>query len=207
MIENDKCYSKIILPDYKFQLDLGIGKPNYTIKNMIEDKKKIYGKEYVLTMTLRDKDGSVIANNNLTSMLTRLEEFSIDINHGEKFYTCLNMKYLGNNNIDRKIEYDTIKIDRASDISVENGIAINRILSLKANNSNKLTYRDLLNEFFEHKYCSYAEFHNSLQESKDKRVQKLLNLFFYLDLRIIKKGSMYPERSLSHLIEIRGRQW
>jgi hypothetical protein len=182
MIENEKCECKIIFPDYKFNINLNIGRDNYTIKNLIQESKKQFEKEYVLTLVFRDSDNNVIATNNDANMLTRLDEFKIDINHGERLYTCVNPKYLANNNIDTCIEHDKGFLNSAMKLASKYSIPLNKILVFEKSNDNHLTYRNILDYYLRHKYTAHFQLHQTLENLKERRIGKIMNVFFYATL-------------------------
>ena len=111
IIENEHYYSKIIFPDYKFDLDLNIGNKDYTIKSMLEDSKKTFGKELVLSISFWDEEGNLIANSTQTSMLIRLPIFKICFDGGDRLYNCVNPYYLGNNKLDQEVVQSSKVID------------------------------------------------------------------------------------------------
>ena len=62
---------------------------------MIEDHRKQFEKERVLSLKLLDEEGIDIANSTETSILTRLDHFYVSINGGERLYKCNNLTYFG----------------------------------------------------------------------------------------------------------------
>jgi hypothetical protein len=142
----------------------------------------MFEREYVLTLVFRDSENNVIATNTNAGMLARLDEFKIDINHGERVYTCVNSKYLANNNIDTCIEHDKSFVATAISLSTKYGIALNRIMRFKKSNDDHLTYRNILDNYLRHKYTAHFQYHQTLENAKEKRISKMLNYFFYAAL-------------------------
>lgn len=117
-------------------------------------------------------------------MLIRLDEFKIDINHGERVYTCINSKYLLNNNLKTSVDNDNKTLNTRINQALKYGISLNKILSFKKQDdaNNHLTYENILQNYLEHKYKAHAEYHQNIENLKEKRIGKMLNLFFYTTL-------------------------
>lgn len=180
--------SKIVFPDFKLDLDLHVYNPSYTIKSLINDSINKFGKEKVINIEFLDSDGLKFSESVKTHLLTRLSHFQISLNFGERIYHCVNPKYLGNENLDRsagrsfdkqffeKVEKMMFKEDltfcESMDIS-------KKIFNLK-NPRRNVTYTSIFRDFLNSKYKAVEEFNISLRQQREKRIQKLLNFFFYL---------------------------
>jgi hypothetical protein len=185
IIENSKCSSKIIFPDYKFIMDLKVEKPNYTIKNLIDDTRKSFEKELILSMSFRDADGILISNNTEANILTRLDMFKIDFNNGERFYNCINPKFLGNTQIDKEVGHiEEATLQKATKLSMAFHISINKILAFKRvkkvqHSQPQFTYEDMLRDLLVHKYTVHSQVMEESNKAKERQVGKILNIFFY----------------------------
>jgi len=73
---------------------------------MIDDHRKKFEKERVMTLKLLDEEGIDISNCTETTILSKLDHFYVSINQGEKIYKCINLTYLGNKNLGRTSEAD-----------------------------------------------------------------------------------------------------
>jgi hypothetical protein len=127
-------------------------------------------------------------------MLFRLDKFKISLNRGEKVYTCYNFNYLANQKLNQTTE--TIPNQFFNDIEKEmnkNNIPFHISYIINKNsfsnknianklNCNKFTYKDIFNNIVNYKYFPLQSFNLTLDEKKDRRTWKALNLFCYLAL-------------------------
>jgi len=185
IIEDENYNGKIIFPDYKFDLNLNTGDVNYTIKKMIEDSRKKYEKEFVLTLTFLDEDGTPIANSTDVSMLTRMSNFQISINGGDRIYNCVNTRYLGSLKLSKPVLTikDNLNLNKIEKLMFQDHISFTAAVSLTSKRrNNNIKYSTILNDYLESKYSNLREFHSSISSRREFRIQKILNLFFYLCL-------------------------
>lgn len=194
IIENENFESKIIFPDHKFSLNLEVGEKDLTIKSLLEKNAKVYSKEGIWSISFIDSKGDYIAQSINANLLSRLNLFQISLNGGERIYNCINYKYLGNNNINNQIKiYESedfeaifenmhkygLNFSQSRQIIKDNKQTENQTTS---NSLNPITYKHLFKDYIKYKYHAVTEFNKHLTERKERRIQKFLNLFFYISL-------------------------
>jgi hypothetical protein len=190
ILENEHYDSKIIFPDLKFDLKLNLANKDYTIKNMLDDSRKQFQKELVMSVSFWDGEGNQIANSTATAMLTRLTEFKICLDGGDRIYNCVNPFYLGNNKLDKELS-NHIDLDQVEKLIFEKNLSINEAIKISNKNIEnifsqnsrtvaKVRYSSILKDYINNKYTVLSQFHQSLQENREKRIQKFLNFFFYM---------------------------
>ncbi len=197
IIENSHYYTKIIFPEYKFSLVLDLSKEDYTIKNMLEDSRKIYNKDLVLSLSFFDTEGDLIANSVQVKMLTRLPSFKICIDNGDRVLNCLNPFWSGNESVDSTVKdseitsknldlIEKLMFEKNLSFKVAQSLVIHNQISKNENNKiyppNSPTYRSILNEYVNTKYLNLKNFTQSLSSRREQRLQKFLNFFYYMCL-------------------------
>jgi hypothetical protein len=190
ILENEHYDSKIIFPDLKFDLKLNSGNKEYTIKQMLDDSRKQFQKELVMSVSFWDGEGNQIANSTATAMLARLPEFKICLDGGDRIYNCVNPYYLGNFKLDKEIS-NHIDLDQVEKLIFEKNLSLNEAIKLANKNFeitpntrkvHKIRYSSILKDYLNNKYTVLSQLHKSLQENREKRIQKFLNFFFYMCL-------------------------
>jgi hypothetical protein len=154
---------------------------------MIEDSRKKYEKEYVLIVSFLDEDGTPIANSTQASLLTRLSNFQISINGGERIYNCINTRFIGNTKLEKPIvtQRDPINLKKVEKLIFRENLSFTAALALTNSKNSQIThkknikYSTILKDYVSSKYSMLEEFHTSIKERREKRIQKFLNLFFY----------------------------
>jgi hypothetical protein len=181
IIQNENYHSKIIFPDLKFDLDLNMGNKDYTIKNLIEDNKKKYDKELVLTLSFWDEEGNIIAASTQTQMLLRLPIFSICVDGGDRLYKCLNPYYLGNNMLNKEIltSYKDVDLEKLERYLFNDNLETCNAIKLSTKKHETLKYSSVLKDYIRNKYNAIEDFYVNIKERREKRLQKFLNFFFY----------------------------
>jgi hypothetical protein len=190
ILENEHYDSKIIFPDLKFDLKLNSGNKEYTIKQMLDDSRKQFQKELVMSVSFWDGEGNQIANSTATAMLARLPEFKICLDGGDRIYNCVNPYYLGNVKLDKEIS-NNIDLDQVEKLIFEKNLSLNEAIKLANKNFEithdtrkvpKVRFSSILKDYLNNKYTVLSQLHKSLQENREKRIQKFLNFFFYMCL-------------------------
>ncbi len=188
MIETHNNESKIIFPDYKFDLNINIGDPNYTIKNLLEDSRKNYERDNIISIAFLDEEGNQIANTTKASMLLRLNHFLISLNWGDRIYNCVNPQFMGNNQLNTQLASNEAKIDfdKLNQLVFGQNLSFKSAAELATKESKvkheKIKYSSILKDYLRSKYSAINQFYDSLQERRERRIQKFLNTFFYASL-------------------------
>jgi len=162
---------------------------------MIDDHRKKFEKERVMTLKLLDEEGIDISNCTETTILSKLDHFYVSINQGEKIYKCINLTYLGNKNLGRTSEADfsfnelqnayqnkCLSITDAS-ISLELKAELfqKKSLNKSISKANSKLYT-LLDSFIKNKFLNFSDYLEYYNRNKDIRIIKITNLFFYITL-------------------------
>jgi len=188
---------RVVFPDYTFELQLKSYQSGYTVKNMIDDSRKAFEKERVISLKIVDDEGIDIANITETSILARLEHFFISINNGERIYKCNNLKYLGDRNLGRTSGiYTDFRFSELQDFFQNKNLSVtDSIISL--NMKTELFEKESINKyvsklnsklykifevFLKRKYSTLEEYISFHSINKEKQITKYVNLFFYLTL-------------------------
>jgi len=188
IVETHNNESKIIFPDYKFQLNLNLADSNYTIKNLIEDSRKNYERDNVISIAFLDGQGNQISNTTKASMLLRLNSFLIVLNWGDRVYNCVNTNFMGNNQLNTQLLATESKIDfdKLNELVFDKNLSFKSAIQFATEEvevkKEKVKYSSILKEYLKNKYSSINQFYETLQEKKERRIQKFLNTFFYASL-------------------------
>ena len=189
MIINTQHYqSKIIFPDYKFDLNLNIADKNYTIKNLLDDSRKGYERDNILNIAFLDEEGNQIGNTTKASMLLRLDKFIISVNWGERIYNCLNPHFMGNNRLDKEVMSSEGCIDqeKLNRLIFENNLPFSAALKFSTvdvkGDKQKIKFSSILEDYIKNKYSVVSQFCQSVEEKRERRIQKMINTFFYASL-------------------------
>lgn len=193
MFENDSSEIKIIFPDMKASIILDLSDENLTLSSLVEKNSKFLEKDSVLTHSYLDSDGLEISGNTKASLLFRLDHFKISINRGERVYTCYNFNYLAN----KKLTQSTDTLPNEFYSLIEKDMKKNKVpfhisylikkhskayKSLTTSNTGKIIFTHLFENILNFKYYPMQSFQKKLEIDKDRRVYKMLNLFFYATL-------------------------
>lgn len=199
LVENSECYTKIIFPDFKFSLIIDLSREQ-TIKQMIEEARKLYNKEWVLSISFYDSQGELIANSVQARMLTRLPNFNICIDGGEKLINCINTTWSSGKSLDQTLDqtiFTEKNLDIIEKLMFENNFSfktaqnyvLGHIGSMRKKekdvynlNTGSLTYREIFKDYLRSKYVSLNLYTDSLLDRRERRIRNFLNLFFYMSL-------------------------
>jgi hypothetical protein len=152
---------------------------------MLDDSRKKYEKENILSVSFLDEDGSPIAHTVNASMLIRLKIFQISINWGERIYNCVNPYYLGNQKLDEEVvtKSTIIDFDNVEKLIFKDNLTFKTAMNLTKKENigkNKVVYSSILKDYLKSKYSVLNEFYQSIKEKRERRIHKFLNFFFYL---------------------------
>jgi len=164
---------------------------------MIDDTRKAFEKERVISLKLVDDEGIDIANITETSILARLEHFFISINNGERIYKCNNLKYLGDRYLGRTSGiYTDFSFSELQDFFQNKNLSVtDSIIAL--NMKTELFGKESINKyvskfnsklyiifeaFINRKYRTLEDYISFHSINKEIRITKYVNLFFYLTL-------------------------
>ena len=145
-------------------------------------------------MTFLDEEGMEISQSCDSRLLVRLNSFQISLNGGEKYYKCFNINYLANDNLQEKPIIDENrnwheieKLMRKNRLSLREAMLFSEIQRTNRDeipkaNSYSFSYESLVNKFLCDKYSVLKEFVMTIEMNRKIRINKYLNLFFYLSL-------------------------
>jgi hypothetical protein len=191
LIQTSNYTPRIIFPEYKFSLNLDISKEDYTIKNMLDDTRKIYNQEFVLSLSFFDEEGEFIANSVQVKMLTKLPSFKICVDGGDKIFNCLNQTWIGQKSVDFTIHESQLtekNLELIEKLMFENNFSFKVAQNIVLQNNNfsskiskrQPTFREIINDYLENKYINLKKYTESLAQRREQRIQKGLNFFFYM---------------------------
>jgi hypothetical protein len=192
LIQNSEYMPRIIFPEYKFSLTLDISKDDYTIKNMLDDARKIYNQEFVLSLSFIDEEGELIANTVQVKMLTRLPSFKICVDGGDKLFNCLNQSWNAQTCVDHTVHesqltekylelIEKLMFEHNFSFKVAQNLVLqNNDITTRLNQHRYPSFRDILNDYLQNKYINLKNFTQSLAMKREQRLQKGLNFFFYM---------------------------
>ena len=178
----------------KNSINLNFHEENLTISQLIEKSQKSLEKEAILTHAFLDSDGIEISGSTKASMLFRLDKFKISINRGEKVYTCYNFNYLANQRLNQNTDVisnefyqkiEKVMLDNKLPFHISHIITKNSVLNknfAKVTNATNFTFGNIFDNILNYKYFPLQTFQLKNELDKDRRVYKMLNLFFYMTL-------------------------
>ena len=153
---------------------------------MLDDSRKKLEKEFILSLVFMDEEGNIIANSVQASMLARMSVFRIVINGGERIYNCVNPNYLGNKKLEKEVVASSkdINFRELERLVFREKLSFSTAMSLLKNNENNISvkYSSILKEYLHNKYSLIREYSQSIREQREKRIQRFVNLFFYMCL-------------------------
>lgn len=153
---------------------------------MLEESSKKYQKESVLTISFAEEDGTPIANSVQASMLARLSCFQIILDGGDRIYNCVNPKYLGNRYLEKEVvtSKTNFNFDKIEKLVFKENLSFQTALSIEGSKSQQpsVSYANILKDYLRTKYSILLEYHDSIREKRERRIQKFLNTFFYICL-------------------------
>jgi hypothetical protein len=156
---------------------------------MIDDSRKKFEKENVLSISFLEEDGTLIANSIQSCMLSRLSSFQISLNGGDRIYNCLNTRYLGDLKLEKEVVTPHKKIDfeKIEKLMFKDLLSFQTCLNLekswkKSNTSGEIisniTYSTILKDYLNVKFSPLKDFHHDQIHKRERHIQKLLNAFF-----------------------------
>lgn len=176
VLKENKDFSKrIVFSDLKFSLEIS---ENQTLSDLASSHRKKSELDGILTMTFLDEDDIPIASNTKSTMLLRLPSFKISMD-SDRLYHCYNLNYMGNRSLDVQIKrpHEKPGLDR---LVIEEDLSYRDAFDLQHRQEPGLTFRDLLNEILYSKYHSINELESQAARTRENRLNRLLNFFFYM---------------------------
>lgn len=179
MIEQNDYKRKIIFEDVTFNIDIDLADKSQSIGSLLSSLDSAASKNMIYSMIITDIDGTELAKNTPTALLSRLKVFKVYINGGEKVYLVNNLNYLANGSSDIWSKNHTEdELDAIFSYMRRYHFTFNEAKSI-LNINRKKSLSSLISSIRSQKYEAIEKYLGFKAVSKQNRSQRLINTFFY----------------------------